>query len=49
MEVHSSDETSGALWNSMACTMLGVTLVTWYTHVKVVLFSKTFLLIQSLA
>ncbi len=28
---------------------LGVTLVTWYTHVRAVLFSKTLLLIQSLA
>jgi hypothetical protein len=34
-------------WNSMACTVLGVTPVTWYTHAKAVLFLKILLMIQS--
>jgi hypothetical protein len=37
------------LWNLMACTVLGVTPVTWYIHSKVVLFPEFLLLIQSLA
>jgi hypothetical protein len=31
--VCSPDETSGVtLWNSLACTVLGVTPITWYIH-----------------
>ncbi len=46
--VRNSDETSGGNpWNSMACTMLGVTTVTWYIHSRVVLFLEFLLLIQS--
>jgi hypothetical protein len=33
------------LWNSMACTVLGVTLITWYIHSRMVLFSEFLLLI----
>jgi hypothetical protein len=46
--VRSSDETNGVtLWNSMVCTVLGVTPVTWYIHSKMVLFLEFLLLIQS--
>ncbi len=36
-------------WNSTACTVLGVTFVTWYINAKTVLFLEILLLIQSLA